>query len=150
MRLMMLRLVILLSDEELFWKEQRISWGNFQMLLWTYWYIKHTLMKCVYIQYTLRNLCAHKSEHSHKHTHGDLLMHWWTRLQLGQAVKIPEGLFSRLTSTLFLLPSLFSLCFYSVTDVLASVLLSWPLAGYFSSSDTLRRKNKHHMYSAGS
>lgn len=84
MRLMMLLLVILLSDVELFWKEHRISWGNFQMLLWTTHQTRFDKM-CVHTMHG--NLCAHKSEHSRRR--GELLSHWWTRLQLGLAAKNP-------------------------------------------------------------
>lgn len=65
MRVMILLLVILLSDVELFWKEHRISWGNFQMLLWTI-HQTHFDKTCVHTAH--RNLCAHKSEHSDTHT----------------------------------------------------------------------------------
>lgn len=58
--------------KDLFWKDQRVCWVNFQMLLWTYWYI-HTH---AHIQ-----LCTHKSEHSHE----DLLKRWWPGLELAGA-----------------------------------------------------------------
>lgn len=148
MRLMMLLLVILLSDEELFWKEQGTYLGGISRCCCGHTDTSNTLWWNVCTYNTRSGTCALIKVNIHKHGH--LLMHWWTRLQLGQAVKTPEGLFSHVTTTLFLLPSLLSLCFYFVTDVLASVLLLWPLAGYFSSSDTLRRKNKYHIYSAGS
>lgn len=129
MRVMILLLVILLSDVELFWKEHRISWGNFQMLLWTI-HQTHFDKTCVHTAH--RNLCAHKSEHSDTHTHGELLLHWWTRLQLGLAAKNPWGSPNHRSFPLSSFPLQFFLCFYFVTDVLVLVFLSWPLDGHFS------------------
>lgn len=116
MRVMILLLVILLSDVELFWKEHRISWGNFQMLLWTI-HQTHFDKTCVHTAH--RNLCAHKSEHSDTHTH--TVSYYYTGgrgCSWAWQLKIPEG---HLTTALFLFP--LSLCSFSCVFILSLMYL---------------------------
>lgn len=76
-------------------------------------------------------------------------MHQWTRPQLGQPVRNAEGLFSRVTATPLLFPSLFSSCFNFVTGVLALVLLSWSLAEKCLFIGYTEEENKYYIYFAG-
>lgn len=75
-------------------------------------------------------ICVLIEVNIHAHTHRDLLMRRWTRLQLVQAVKNPWGPFQSSNHHLFLLPLLFSFFFslsHWCTCICVSVMtFSWP------------------------